>query len=91
MENEKPAARVRLNAADRRAMIVNTARKLTNERDSQFAWTLQDVADACPAPTSRETVKRYFPTVAELREVVGPPTASCVKETSHLPPPPSRT
>lgn len=91
MENEKPTTRVRLNAADRRSMIVDTARKLTATRDSQFAWTLQDVADACPVSTSRETVKRYFPTVAELREVVGPPAKSCVKKTSHLPPPPAET
>lgn len=64
-----PENRLRLPAEERREIIVKAAVKLTEERGNLFAWTRQDVADACEVPTNVETVKHYY-SMDDLRGAV---------------------
>jgi DNA-binding transcriptional regulator YbjK len=64
-----PDNRLRLTPDERREIIVQAAVRLTQERASLYAWSRQDVADACEIPTTSDTVKHYF-TMPDLREAV---------------------
>lgn len=57
----------RLDPEVRRKIVLNAAVKLARENRVE-GFTQQDVADACEVETTRETVKRYFPTIADLRK-----------------------
>ncbi|QDP66963.1 MAG: hypothetical protein Unbinned3138contig1000_5 [Prokaryotic dsDNA virus sp.] len=68
---EKPTSRARLTPDERRDMIVRAGVSVAKAGEhGVYDATYDSVADACEAPTSRWTVKHYFPTVAELRGAV---------------------
>jgi DNA-binding transcriptional regulator YbjK len=69
-----PDNRLRLTPDERRELIIQAAVRLTRDRDSLYAWSRQDVAEACEIPTTSDTVKHYF-TMPELRAVVSERTA----------------
>lgn len=61
--------RVRFAPEVRRVMIIETALKLSREK-GLFGWNRNDVVHASNVPTSRDTTKRYFMVLDDLRIAV---------------------
>ena len=61
---------IRLTRDERRKVIVKGAIRAHHASDSLYKWTRDDVAKACEIQTSPETVKKYFPNMPDLRDVV---------------------
>lgn len=59
----------RLGVTARTRMIEEAIRAVAAQKGI-YAFTAQDVADACPVPTSKGTVLRYFHTLEDMRKVV---------------------
>ena len=59
----------RLGVQARIRMIEAAIRQVAAEKGI-FAFSAQDVADACPVATSKGTVLRYFHTLEDMRKVV---------------------
>lgn len=60
----------RLTPDERREVILKGAAAVAAREQSVMALTRQNVADACEVQTSKETVKKYFPRLADLRDIV---------------------
>lgn len=62
---------LRLDAKSRRRMIVDAAQRVAlTVPGGVMGLTPENVAAACEVPTSPATVRRYFLTMAELREAL---------------------
>lgn len=60
--------RRRLTPDERRGVILAAARRVASRHENPLAMTRAEVAEACDIPTSFETVKLYFPHMADLRK-----------------------
>lgn len=60
---------IRLDAKARKQMIVDAAIRVASKKDI-LTITIEEVASECVVDTSPATVRRYFHTMADLRDAM---------------------